>query len=108
VNELIQAQDEHRLHRFIASANGHPTWACLARAKYSPTVLLEIRQARAIARFDKPISFLSRRISRIFRMDNRFWVISAASSFWMAGRITDEVDFPALFFPRQTVRHRPA
>jgi hypothetical protein len=52
----------------MPSGNGQLSPACLARSKYSPTVLLETLQIRAMARLEKP-SFFYRNTSRIFPKD---------------------------------------
>ena len=49
----------------------NPIPAASAHCKYSPTVLFEILQAPAMARFDRPVSYFNRRISLIFREVNR-------------------------------------
>lgn len=41
------------------SGSGQDSLAAAARRRYSPTVLLDILQARAMARFDKPASSLN-------------------------------------------------
>jgi hypothetical protein len=51
----------------LISPNGQPIPAVSARRKYSPTVLLEMLQAPALARFDKPASYFKCNISLIFR-----------------------------------------
>ena len=56
--------------------------ASLARRRYSPTVLWEMEQLRAIARFVNPHSHFKRRTSRILRMVNLSWDIFASLSFW--------------------------
>ena len=52
--------------------------AALARRRYSPTVLWEILQLRAIARFDSPHSHFRRRTSCVLRMVNLSWAIFAS------------------------------
>jgi hypothetical protein len=67
---------------------------------------LETRQARAIARLDKPTSCLSLRTSRILRKDNRSWDI--ACLLVVIGRQdTPFSGFSSAFLPYKIVRHAP-
>jgi len=58
-----------------SSGIGQLTPTSLARRRYSPTVLWEMEQLRAIARFVSPHSHFKRRTSRILRMVNLSWDI---------------------------------
>lgn len=69
----------YRVCSLKLSGNGQFNPACLAFFKYSPAVLLETLQTRAMARLEKP-SFLNRNTSRIFRTGNRSWGISISFS----------------------------
>jgi hypothetical protein len=59
----------------LRSPNGQPIPAAYARRRYSPTVLLEILQAPAMARFDQPALYFKRNISLIFLTVNRSWAM---------------------------------
>jgi len=65
-----------------SAGRGQLSPAALARCRYSLTVLWEMEQLRAMARFFSPHSHFRRRTSRILRMVNLSWVTSASFVFW--------------------------
>ena len=65
----------------MSAGSGQLSPASWARRRYSPTVLWEMEQLRAIARFDSPHSHFRRRTSAILRMVNLSWAIFASFVF---------------------------
>ena len=64
-----------------SAGSGQLIPASSVRRTYSATVLCEMEQLRAIARFDSP-HFFRRRTSRILRMVNLYWVTFTSYVFW--------------------------
>src|SRR3972149_4575016 len=81
----------------MPSGNGQLNPACLAFSKYSPTVLLETLQTRAIARLENP-SFFNRNTSRILRTGKCSLGIPISFFFKKIG-YPDYMSFPVLSFP---------
>jgi len=65
----------------MSSGSGQLSPASWARRRYSATVLWEMEQLRAIARFDRLHSHFKRRTSDILRMVNLSWAIFASFVF---------------------------
>jgi hypothetical protein len=65
----------------ISGGRGQRKPASWARRRYSPTVLWEMEQLRAMARFESLHSHFKRRTSDILRMVNLSWLIFASFVF---------------------------